>query len=85
VIVDSLSETYDAKTGKAIPDPLKKIKGFANFAVDVTPSAPLTFYTKYGNVFIYFCGMICLFAGIYVLLCWREKKEMLLKAFEKDK
>jgi apolipoprotein N-acyltransferase len=85
VIVDSLSETYDAKTGKAIPDPMKKIKGFANFAVDVTPSAPLTFYTKYGNVFIYFCGMICLFAGIYVLLCWREKKEMLLKAFEKDK
>ncbi|MFA6293637.1 MAG: hypothetical protein WC637_17755, partial [Victivallales bacterium] len=73
------------KSGKAIPDPLKKVKGFANFNVEVIPSAPLTFYSRYGNVFIYFCGMICLFAGIYVLWCWREKKEMLLKAFEKDK
>ena len=84
-IIESLSETYDAKTGKAVPDPLKKIKGFANFTVEVIPAAPLTFYSKYGNVFIYFCGMICLFSGIYVLLCWREKKEMLLKAFVKEK
>ncbi|MFA6294605.1 MAG: apolipoprotein N-acyltransferase, partial [Victivallales bacterium] len=59
VIVESLSETYDPKTGKAIPDPLKKVKGFANFNVEVIPSAPLTFYSRYGNVFIYFCGMIC--------------------------
>ena len=85
VIIESLSETYDAKTGKAVPDPMRKVKGFANFAVEVIPSAPLTFYSRYGNVFIYFCGMICLFAGIYVLWCWREKKEMLLKAFEKDR
>jgi apolipoprotein N-acyltransferase len=84
-ILESLSETYDVKTGKAVPDPLKKIKGFANFTVEVIPAAPLTFYSKYGNVFIYFCGIICLFSGIYVLLCWREKKEMLLKAFVKEK
>ncbi|MFZ2654933.1 MAG: apolipoprotein N-acyltransferase [Victivallales bacterium] len=82
-IIDSLGERYDERTGKTVLDPMEKKKGFANFSVEVIRDAPLTFYSKYGNVFIYACIVIFIAAFGYSLVCWHEKKQMLLKAFEK--
>lgn len=82
VVSDSISVEYDAKLKKMIPVPEKKVQGYANFNIRISPSPPLTFYTRYGDVFILFCGIICLFAALYVLWTWREKKEKLMAAFE---
>ncbi len=82
-IVQSISERYDEQKKMSIPEPLQKMKGCANFRVEVLVDAPLTFYTRYGNVFIYFCVVICLFAGASLLWSWREKKQKLLEAFDK--
>ncbi len=82
-IIDSLGERTDEKTGKSYPDPMEKKKGFANFSVQVSVNPPLTFYSKYGNVFIYACILICIAATVYCLVCWHEKKQKLLTAFEK--
>ncbi|HBC86542.1 MAG TPA: apolipoprotein N-acyltransferase [Lentisphaeria bacterium] len=82
-ITQSISFSSDDKKDGNVLDPLQKIKGFANFRVEVIADAPLTFYTKYGNVFIYFCILVCIGAGTGLLWAWREKKQKLLEAFEK--
>ena len=81
-IVDSISKHYDAKSDKFIFTPNAKAEGFATFTVPVHKNPKLTFYTKYGDLFIFACiaGFIIVFA--ISMLKWKAKKEVLLEAFK---
>ncbi|OGV38086.1 MAG: apolipoprotein N-acyltransferase [Lentisphaerae bacterium GWF2_49_21] len=76
-ITQDISLSSDDKKDVNVLDPLRKIKGFANFRVEVLSEAPLSFYVRYGNVFIYFRILICIFIGAGILWQWREKKQKL--------
>ena len=78
LITDSIFYKKDSK-GKLIPAPEIKGKGAAAFKVNITKTPELTFYTIYGNVFIYFC--IIIFVVIFMLCAWNWsiKKSYLLR------
>ncbi len=65
-ITDSLFHKVNKTTGNFMPDPAKRGAGTAIFNTKLLKNPRLTFYTKYGNVFILFCGIICfLFISFY--------------------
>ena len=79
-ITDSLFHTTDPKTGQLIPDPTKRGAGAAIFDVEVQKNPKLTFYTKYGNVFILICGIIIFICFFWFFYQWIERKRFLLEA-----
>jgi len=79
-ITDSLFHEINSKTGHLVPDPTKRGAGTAIFNVEIQKDPPLTFYTKYGNVFILLCCIICSSGFFWFLYQWKEKKRMLLRA-----
>ena len=79
VITDSLFHRYDSKTKTMLPYPDKRGQGTAIFNVRVQKNPSLTFYTKYGNVFILLCGIISGIVFFWCLFQRIEKKKRLLE------
>ncbi len=59
-----------------ITDANKKGQGVATFKVDVPINPQATFYTKYGNVFILICSIICSYGFILSFLNLLEKRKL---------
>ncbi len=78
VIIDSISVKPDPKTKQDIPDPEKKTEGVRVFQVKVPENPGLTFYTRYGNIFIYLCIVISISGILFITLSWKDKKDRLL-------
>ena len=83
-ITDSLFHKIDSKTGGLIPDPTKRGAGAAIFDVNIQDNPPLTFYTKYGNVFILLCCIISGICFFWFIYQWKERKRMLLNAVSEE-
>lgn len=75
-----VSEELDRR-GNKILQVTKRGQGIANFSVYYNPDAPLTFYTRYGDVFVLFCWLVFGAATLYSVLKWREKKSILMSKF----
>ena len=82
IISDSLFWKHDKNNKKLIPYPAKRGRGGVVFNVNIKEHPPLTFYTKYGNVFVTFCGTVCIIWLFWMLWQWKEKKDQLMKLFE---
>ena len=77
-VSDSLFFKKDKKTGKFVPDLARKGEGTAVFDVRIQENPELTFYTKYGNVFILLCGFISIITWLWIFGKWMTKKRKLL-------
>ena len=57
VLIDALGRTVDSvhRKGSSEPDPGLKKAGSTKFTVPVPLNHKMTFYTRYGNVFVFFC------------------------------
>ena len=84
VIADSVSLRQD-EAGEYVPAPELSSRGYADFTVEIDQASPLTFYTKYGDIFILLCGLVVVSAAIHSLWIWREKKSVSLNVIRKDK
>ena len=65
--------------GKKKLNTIKRGEGYTNFIIDIDKNPPLTFYTRFGDVFILLCFIILGFASGLALWNWRQKKQCLLK------
>ena len=63
---------------KFVPAPDITGRGAAIFKVRILKNPSMTFYTKYGNIFIYFCIFIFLLSFIFCAWRWKDKKQQLL-------
>ena len=79
VISDSIFHKYDPKTKRMIPNPDKRGQGTAIFNLKIQKNPSLTFYSKYGNIFILLCGIISAIGFFWFLFQWKEKKKRLLE------
>ncbi len=66
-LVDSIFRRTDPETGELLPDPGRKGAGAAKFIVPVPKKHTQTFYTRYGNVFVFFCWLLFA-AGLFTAL-----------------
>ena len=82
IIEDTIfvSDEVDRK-GNKILQVTKRGQGMATFSVYYDQDAPLTFYTRYGDVFVLLCWLIFGAASLYSVLKWREKKSLLMSKF----
>ncbi|MCF7790856.1 MAG: apolipoprotein N-acyltransferase [Victivallales bacterium] len=71
--------------GKFEPDPAVKGRGTAVFNVGIREKPETTFYTKYGNLFILFCGITTLIIFLCCSWNWKAKKTELIRAFNNRK
>ena len=83
-ITDSIFHKINSKTGQMIPDPTKRGAGAATFNVKIQKNPSLTFYTKYGNVFILICGIISVIGFLWFIYQWKERKRLLLSAVREE-
>ncbi len=68
--------------GTMIPKPMVKCRGFAPFKVRFDPHTPLTFYSKYGDVFVWLCAIAWGAALLIAAWKWRDKRRFLAAAFK---
>ncbi|MBN1864056.1 MAG: apolipoprotein N-acyltransferase [Victivallales bacterium] len=80
LIADSISGMVEAE-GKFMPTPEVSCRGFSEFEVGVLDNPPLTFYTRFGDVFILFCALVFLVAVLDTLSAWHREKIHSLKSF----
>jgi apolipoprotein N-acyltransferase len=82
VIVNSVLKKLDSKTGKQIPDLLQRGRaaGIIKTLVPVKPQP--TFYTLYGDVFLYFCMLLTFAASMVSLWNCRQKGKQLSEMFD---
>jgi apolipoprotein N-acyltransferase len=82
VIVNSVLKRLDSKTGKQIPDLLQRGRaaGIIKTLVPVKPQP--TFYTLYGDVFLYFCMLLTFAASMVSLWNCRQKGKQLSEMFD---
>ena len=80
VIADAVS-LRKSKDGEYVLAPELSSRGFADFEVIINKNPQMTFYTKYGDVFILFCAIFVIAVLIYAMWQWREKKEQHLAAW----
>jgi apolipoprotein N-acyltransferase len=69
--------------GELVPNPAHKGMGTAVFNLSIDKNPELTFYTKYGNVFILICGITALFIFLWSLWNLKDKKSVLQKVWDK--
>jgi apolipoprotein N-acyltransferase len=79
-IADSVS--VDEEGGRIVLKPEKSSKAFAKFDISVAKTPELTFYSSFGDVFIYFCMLIVLSGFIVSGAGFIRKKQVLLEALE---
>lgn len=82
VIADTVTKSI-GKDGKEVLQPETPSRDYGVFDVGVLKDPPLTFYTKYGDVFVLFCGLLVIFAIMHAIWEWRKEKEQHLAAFDK--
>jgi hypothetical protein len=83
MVIDSLSKKYSPKLKMDVPDPARREEGTGIFNLRIEPNPPMTFYTRFGNVFILVCWAVFGAAVILSIWTWREKKQILLDKFDK--
>ncbi len=80
-IADSMFKTR-LKSGKIEHDIVRRGEGTAVFTVKSAISPKLTFYTRFGDVFIMVCLVVVVWGFAWSLWQWRKKKEALRETFE---
>jgi apolipoprotein N-acyltransferase len=83
-IVDTVSVKED-EFGNMVLAPEVATRGYAEFKATIEENPPLTFYTKFGDVFLLFCGVITIFAILNAMWSWREKKDKSIAKFADQK
>ncbi|MFA7229979.1 MAG: apolipoprotein N-acyltransferase [Victivallaceae bacterium] len=81
-ISQCILQTKDPKTGKMQPAPEIRGRQTGIIKVSVKENPPLTFYSRYGDIFILFCWLLFIAASLVSAGTWYNKKSTLLKAFE---
>lgn len=90
--VDSVFKKTDPDDGSFLPDPGRKGKGAAKFLVPLRKHPELTFYTRFGDLFVLFCWLLFAAALLRALFAkfqfrslfgasFREQEEKLRKEF----
>jgi len=67
--------------GSRIPRPTVKCRGFATFRVPYDKKPPITFNTRYGDVFAWLCAAALLAALLHSMWRWKEKRRAIAEAF----
>ena len=80
LIADSISGRVEGE-GKFIPTPEVSCRGFTEFKVNVLHKPPLTFYSRFGDVFILVCSVLVLIAALDSITAWRQKKVRSINSF----
>ncbi len=80
LIADSISGKVGPE-GKFIPSPEASCRGFTEFEVNVLNNPPLTFYSRFGDVFVLACSVVFIIALLDSLSAWRQKKIRSIKSF----
>jgi apolipoprotein N-acyltransferase len=84
-ISDCLFKKKDPKTGKMVAAPEVRGRRGGIIEVQVPFKAELTFYTKYGNVFLCLCWLVFLVGVSITILNWRQRKLTLMAKFKEEK
>lgn len=82
VIVNSVLKKTDPRTGKQIPDVLQRGRAAGIIKVPVPVKPKITFYTLYGDVFLYFCMLLTAAASLASLWNCRQKNKQLNEMFD---
>ncbi len=85
LIADAVMKKTDPQTGKLIPDVLQRGRTAGIIKVPVPVNPKPTFYTLYGDVFLYCCMLLTLAASITSLWSRRQKNEKLNAMFDGTK
>ena len=85
LIADAVMKKTDPQTGKLIPDVLQRGRTAGIIKVPVPVNPKPTFYTLYGDVFLYCCMLLTLAASITSLWSRRQKNEKLNEMFDGPK
>lgn len=81
---DTCLITPDGKIHDTLVDPVtgnRFIRGFQSYNIPVTTEAPLTFYTRYGDVFAKICAAAAAASLILQLSRWFNRKQQLANVF----
>ena len=81
VVVNSIFRERDAD-GNPVCDWSRRGSGVGLFPVSLIKQPPLTFYTRFGDLFILFCGMIFGAAMLTALWQWRQRCLRLRETFD---
>ncbi len=81
-ISDCLFKKRHSKSGKVIAAPEARGRRAGVIKVKVPYKPKLTFYTRYGNVFLMLCWFVVLAGMTISILNWRNRKQMLMAKFE---
>ena len=84
-ISDCLFKKKSPKSDKMIAAPEARGRRAGVIKVRVPYKTKLTFYTKYGNVFLYLCWLLVLTGITISMLKWRQKKQTLMAKFKGEK
>lgn len=84
IISDSVDRIQEPGKENFTPAPEIKSRGTAIFTAMINPENKLTFYTKYGNIFVWFCWGIFLSGLIWAILQWKSRKEFLISLVSAD-
>ena len=85
LIADAVMKKTDPQTGRLIPDVLQRGRTAGILKVPVPVNPKPTFYTLYGDVFLYCCMLLTLAASIASLWSRRQKNEKLNAMFDGTK
>jgi len=80
VIADALHRRA-GPAGRMVPDPTRRGEGTGVFVVPLHARPALTFYTRYGDLFVLACGVSVMFAGLAGLWTWRERHAAVMRAW----
>ncbi len=82
LIIDAVMKKIDPKTGRELPDVLRRGRAAGIIKVPVPVKPQPTFYTIYGDVFLYFCILLTIAASIASMWCWQKKKARFDEMFD---
>ena len=81
-ISDCLYKKESSKTGKMIAAPEVRGRRAGVIKVRVPFKPELTFYTRYGNVFLGLCWIVVLIGVVIAIFNWRQRKFILMAKFK---
>ncbi len=82
LIADAVMKQTDPQTGKQVPDLLQRGRAAGIIKVPVPVNPRLTFYTLYGDVFLYFCMLLTVVASMASIWSWRQKNSKFNEMFD---
>jgi len=84
-ISDCLYKKRSPQKDKMIPAPEIRGRRAGVIKVEVPYKPELTFYARYGNVFLWFCGLLVLTGMTISILNWKQRKLTLMAKFKEEK